>query len=482
MRAHPLISAFCFHLLVALVKARSQNKPRKMAEKRPLDTEEEEKVDKFYREGCGCKIGPEKGQCYLLFTKDEIRDRRDSILELTSSEKDFLLLGFILANKPKNGETTYMIHGKRVCRETFLFCLTMSLSVYQTLCKHFKEKGPVAREHGNKGRLPHNTFSMKTNEHAITFLKNFAELNASYLPGRIPYCRDEKGTTQFINSHHTKKSIHESYHSACLKEGLPAMGFSAFRDLWKKALPNIVVAKTMADLCWTCQQGNNLLIRARAKHKEGDDSGGNDDYDEALKSQEDHIIRAAEEIRYYRAQVKRAKDDARKFLQLEGMENFNAFSKKPPCSFKGMSHYSWDYAQQTHYPYHPLQPGPIFFKTPRKCSIFGLCNDGIGLQYCYLIDEIVNTGKGANATISYVHHYLENYSFGETEAYLHADNCSGMCTFGIFLHFSLFQNLFKIPEFRLCLRFSAKSTKMQNTIISILLITIPLIYTNLCRE
>ena len=43
----------------------------------------------------------------------------------------------------------------------------------------------------------------------------------------------------------------------------------------------------------------------------------------------------------------------------------------------------------------------------------------------YLIDEAVSNGKGANATISYVHSYLENHGMGETKAYFHADNCTG---------------------------------------------------------
>ena len=36
-----------------------------------------------------------------------------------------------------------------------------------------------------------------------------------------------------------------------------------------------------------------------------------------------------------------------------------------------------------------------------------------------------DVGKGANTTISYVHHYFQNHGLGETQAHLHADNCSG---------------------------------------------------------
>ena len=35
-------------------------------------------------------------------------------------------------------------------------------------------------------------------------------------------------------------------------------------------------------------------------------------------------------------------------------------------------HYSFDFAQQVHYPHNPLQPGPMYFKTARKCAVFGV--------------------------------------------------------------------------------------------------------------
>ena len=36
----------------------------------------------------------------------------------------------------------------------------------------------------------------------------------------------------------------------------------------------------------------------------------------------------------------------------------------------GVIHYSFDFAQQIHYPHDPFQPGPMYFlKAPRKCSI-----------------------------------------------------------------------------------------------------------------
>ncbi|XP_021346221.1 uncharacterized protein LOC110445765, partial [Mizuhopecten yessoensis] len=90
----------------------------------------------------------------------------------------------------------------------------------------------------------------------------------------------------------------------------------------------------------------------------------------------------------------------------------------PPCSVDGAFNYSWDYAQQVHYPHHAQQVGPIFFKTPRKCSVFGICSEGSGKQFFYLVDEAENSGigKGANSVVSMVHHCFQHHGHGDKVA------------------------------------------------------------------
>lgn len=72
-----------------------------------------------------------------------------------------------------------------------------------------------------------------------------------------------------------------------------------------------------------------------------------------------------------------------------------------------------------------MQPGPFYFKTPMKCGIFGIMCDAIPQQVKYLIEEAVDVGKGANITISYMHHYFEKYELCETNRHLRPENCSG---------------------------------------------------------
>ena len=45
-------------------------------------------------------------------------------------------------------------------------------------------------------------------------------------------------------------------------------------------------------------------------------------------------------------------------------------------------------------------------------------------QVNYLVDEAVNSGKGAN-NISMPHHFLEAHNLGEASLHFYTDNCSG---------------------------------------------------------
>ena len=88
-------------------------------------------------------------------------------------------------------------------------------------------------------------------------------------------------------------------------------------------------------------------------------------------------------------------------------------------------HYSFDYVQQVHFLSNALQPGPLFFKTARKCQIFGICCEPKNEQVNYLIGEADYVGKGGNSTLSMLHHYLDHHGVKEKDVRLQADNCVG---------------------------------------------------------
>ena len=90
-----------------------------------------------------------------------------------------------------------------------------------------------------------------------------------------------------------------------------------------------------------------------------------------------------------------------------------------------MLHFSFDFAQQIHFPNSPQQVGPLYFLTPRKCQLFGICSEEHAKQVNYLINESDNPGKGANCVISMLHHYLESKTNPNQDLLLHADNAVG---------------------------------------------------------
>ena len=124
----------------------------------------------------------------------------------------------------------------------------------------------------------------------------------------------------------------------------------------------------------------------------------------------------------YRTAVEKCRDMIQGTFNTDGVLCVPApGSASAPGSRPECAQYSFDFAQQVHYPHNPLQPGPMYFKTARKC---GISCEGILRQINYLIDKACDTGKGANTVVSLLHHFLENHSLGEVNVHLHADNCT----------------------------------------------------------
>ncbi|MED6243846.1 hypothetical protein ATANTOWER_028284 [Ataeniobius toweri] len=109
-------------------------------------------------------------------------------------------------------------------------------------------------------------------------------------------------------------------------------------------------------------------------------------------------------------------------------------------------HYSIDFAQQMHFPSNPLQPGPVYFLTPRKCGLFGVSCEGLQKQLNFLIDEGMSSGKGSNAVISYMHHFFTHFGVGETDVDLHCDNCTGQNQNNFMLWYGAWRVAHKLPS------------------------------------
>ena len=69
--------------------------------------------------------------------------------------------------------------------------------------------------------------------------------------------------------------------------------------------------------------------------------------------------------------------------------------------------FSFDFAESLKFPRSPLQVGSSYFQSLRTAEVFGIHNEGTGVQHNFLVDEAQTIGKGANAIV------------------LFADNCVG---------------------------------------------------------
>ena len=378
-----------------------------------------ERAKKFLRNGCGCSRGSKGGACSREFKEEAVLFNLNNCLELTSGELDLIILANIQAfsrndcigtKRSRSSRCTYQFQSVVICKEMFIHLYGIGYSRLRRLKEHYEKYGIHPRTHGNTKTLPSNTLHQSITENVRSFLTNYAEENAFVLPGRIPGFKRED--VQVLPSSETKASVWRVYTGTCEASGEQAVSYSKFVDLWHQFCPKVVVAKPMTDLCFTCQQNTTKLVRAAnlPDHEKAD----------CIKAQQEHLDCAQVEREFYK---KTCSDAATTFGHTVPEANFNETHE--PCSFNGTMHYSFDYAQQVHFPSNPMQPGPIYFKTPRKCGIFGVMCEAVPRQVNYLIDEAAAVGKGANATISYVHHFFASHGLGETDVHLHADNCSG---------------------------------------------------------
>ena len=172
------------------------------------------------------------------------------------------------------------------------------------------------------------------------------------------------------------------------------------------------MVKPKTDLCFTCQQNTSKLLQA-ANLPDAKKS-------ECVRAQQYHLNSVQTKRELYRKVCNDAKQSFKAFE-----DNIDIDERHDPCSLDTTMHCSFDFAQQVRYPSNPMQLGPIYFKTPRKCAIFGIMFEAIPQQVNYLIDEARDVGKGVNTIISFMHHFFEHHGLGETSVRLHADNCSG---------------------------------------------------------
>ena len=253
----------------------------------------------------------------------------------------------------------------------------------------------MSRIHGNTKRLPPSTVPLSTTQAIVQFITNFSNVHALPLSGRLPGQSDNKAL--LLPTYVSKRYVYRMY---CEIVGDDCVCRRKFETLWNELLPHISCMKPATDLCEVYHL-NIVKITRSANLPLSDKS-------EQLLEAEHYLELAKQEQQVYNEECL--------YSTLELKIN-------PTCP--KLTHISFDYAQQLHYSSSSQQVGPLNFLTPRKCQLFGVACEALGEQVNYLIDEGDSIGKGANAVVSLVHHYLQSHTSSNQQLLIHADNCVG---------------------------------------------------------
>lgn len=371
-------------------------------------------VDKiiFLLSSASIRLGGELIRNYVIYRYD--------FIELEKNEQDLIILGHLqMHQRIKELETEYGKQMKRgssrfsdpghllrkdmqyffadfpICRRMYFFLNNLGEKRYKNLKQHFDQQGIAPRIHKltQKSATRSSVMSVADTENIVNFIKNFAERVAVSLPGRLPQFRDYK--IMKLPSSETKRSVYRRYkETASRDDQLRDVEESTFCKIWRKYCPYIATMKPADDLCDLCRQ-NGLVISQSANL---DDKIKEKNLSDAIR----HLNQAKGQREFYNCWREKSKSaDPAKLLVL-----------------------SFDFAENVAYPRSPQQVSSAYFKTARKCGIFGIQNEATHVQYNYLIDEEDSVGKGANVVISMLDSFF-NSNIAAENVVLFADNCVG---------------------------------------------------------
>ena len=307
--------------------------------------------------------------------------------------------------------TEYHFRGVAVCQSFFQFVYAVGPKELRNVRSTFLEKGVEEVLHGNVRNVPRNkTLSLEAWKYAVHFIRRYGIQNGLVLPGRVPEFRNYKDLC-VLPSITTKLSVFELYEKACTAADITAVGRSTWFVVWDQLCSHVVIQKPKTDLCVTCKTS---IISMNKLHNLPEE-----EKQRRIQVSLDHLNLVQVERDYY----KKVREDCEKALPLKYRNVVHIY--RTPNSYRGTMHYSFDYAQQIFIPHDSQQVGPVYFLAPYKVGLFGIVIEPLNHFVLYVIPESAAIGKGSNSVISFLHHCLENFSCGESEVHLHADNCCG---------------------------------------------------------
>ena len=375
--------------------------------------------------------------CLGALNEGEILDRHRSFVKMNKHEQDICILSQLVIYKI-NGKGQNSTQGndkqrtrfdyrfdrdRPLCREAFLTVYGLHLCRLKRLQKLAAANILISPSHGNVGRIPKHAIHLEDAERFQKFLANYADIHGLPDPGRLR--RDTREI--LLPSSDSYSSIWKKYKeglellSETEEQPLRVIGYDVFRKLWKQMMPYVKFTTPRTDLCGQCDELKNNIKYAVSAEQTA----------KLVEDYKDHCDKAKQARELYQQQVNQTRKMWKNFSKKEqnrilaSLSTISSPTLQKPCSRNITMHYSFDFAQQVYYPFSCNQRTQEFFKTARKCQVFGVCAEALPRQVFFLIDESEFFGKGSNMVISLLDTFFNLHGLGEKTAQLHADNCTG---------------------------------------------------------
>ncbi|KAJ8300813.1 hypothetical protein KUTeg_022332 [Tegillarca granosa] len=171
------------------------------------------------------------------------------------------------------------------------------------------------------------------------------------LQGRLPNYKEHR--IILLPSDKSKENVYYDYIAAAEEVHTRKVSLSEFKKLWLQQCPHITIMRPATELLHKCQMYVSIFK----------DSGNLSEEEKCSQLQEYQHL---EDCKIQRDEYRQLCDDAK--ATYSQMPDYKKPRGNQACSSKVQLHYSFDYAQQVHFPHNAQQVGHCFFKTPRECQ------------------------------------------------------------------------------------------------------------------
>jgi hypothetical protein len=366
----------------------------------------------------------------------EWKRARDTYSTLDTIQKKSVLAGMmynsLLNNSQDKSRPSYKYHIRydfHVCKEAFIRAFNIGshrLRILHCMSLNGDLSWPV---HGNTAKKPHNETLPETIDKVKIFVENMIDIYGLPSPGGMKASQEEI----CLPGSFSKYSIWTDYRQALKdkqtqknkqeKDNVPEeiISYELFRRYMDEGFPNVSFQSARTDLCDLCDKLQEKLVHERKEEA----------LVEITEALQTHLRRVRIDRNEYKRQIMIANESWVSLNKSTRDTIKSSLSQHPeyrviePNNYNIESHYSFDFAQQIHYPYSPQQRGKEYFKTARKCMLFGVTCESISRSVLFFLDEEEYVGKGANTVVSFVNTFFKYHGLGEKKVWLHADNCVG---------------------------------------------------------